>query len=271
MTLEPGPRAGAGDRPHNPQESKPIMSPLKTWAAAALALTLAGTAHAALVNRGGGMIYDTTLNLTWLADMNYAFTSGYAAAHGVPPYPTVDTNAVYTHGGMGWAAAQNWAANLAYGGYEDWRLPSLNPSDTSCSNSRDLGGGLGVQHYGTGCTGGELSHLFVVDLGNKAGQSVENTEGDSAEQIANQALFTNMNRGSYWSSTAFAPNPDLAWYFYSRSGSQLNQDTRAGFFAIAVREGDVAAAPEPQTLGLVVVALGAALGLRARRPTQTAQ
>jgi hypothetical protein len=40
------------------------MSPLKTWATAALALTLTGTAHAALVNRGGGLIYDTTLNLT---------------------------------------------------------------------------------------------------------------------------------------------------------------------------------------------------------------
>jgi hypothetical protein len=91
------------------------MSPLKTWATAALALTLTGTAHAALVNRGGGLIYDTTLNLTWLAYMNYAFTSGYAAAHGVPPYLRVDTNAVYTNGEMGWAAAQNWASNRPTG------------------------------------------------------------------------------------------------------------------------------------------------------------
>lgn len=221
------------------------MSPLKTWAAAALSLTVAATAHAALINRGGGMIYDTTQNLAWLADFKYAFTSGYAAAHGVPIYPTVDPNAVYTHGGMG------WAANLAYGGYEDWRLPGLNPSDTSCSNDRDLGGAFGVQHDGTGCTGGELSHLFVLDLGNQAWQSVLNIDGDSAEQIANQALFTNLNLDSFWSGTAFPPDPTLAWYFYARTGAQLNHDTRTGYFAIAVREGDVAAVAEPQTLGLV--------------------
>jgi hypothetical protein len=37
-----------------------------------------------LINRGGGMIYDTTANITWLADMNYAYTSGYVAS-GVAP------------------------------------------------------------------------------------------------------------------------------------------------------------------------------------------
>jgi len=256
---------GIGDGPHNPQECKPIMSPLKTWAAAALTLTLtlAGTAHAALINRGGGMIYDTTQNLTWLADMNYALTSGYAAAHGVPPYPTVDTNAVYTTGGMGWSAAQRWAAGLVYGGYDDWRLPTLNPSDTSCQNSRDLGDGSGLQHYGTGCTGGELSHLFVVDLGNQE-QSVLYTFGDSAEQIANQALFKNLHAFSYWSGTAFAPDPGLAWYFHANSGSQLNHAVSAGFLAIALREGDVATVAEPHSLVLVLLASCAALGVRVR-------
>ena len=50
----------------------------KSWAAAAAAavLALSGAALAALVARGGGMIYDTTRNITWLADMNHARTSG---------------------------------------------------------------------------------------------------------------------------------------------------------------------------------------------------
>ena len=34
-------------------------------------------AQAALVDRGGGMLYDTVLNITWLQDANYAKTSNY--------------------------------------------------------------------------------------------------------------------------------------------------------------------------------------------------
>ena len=48
----------------------------KSWAAAAAVLALSGAAQAALVACGGGMIYDTTRNITWLVDMNYARTSG---------------------------------------------------------------------------------------------------------------------------------------------------------------------------------------------------
>ena len=42
--------------------------------AAALGTTLAlpGLANAALIDRGGGLIYDTDLDITWLADANYA-------------------------------------------------------------------------------------------------------------------------------------------------------------------------------------------------------
>ena len=33
--------------------------------------------HAALFDRGGGLIYDSDLDITWLKDGNYAQTSGY--------------------------------------------------------------------------------------------------------------------------------------------------------------------------------------------------
>ena len=46
------------------------MKSLITLAAAAALVALSGAAQADLVNRGGGMIYDTTRNITWLADMN---------------------------------------------------------------------------------------------------------------------------------------------------------------------------------------------------------
>ena len=129
----------------NSIERKQLVKTLKTLAAAAALVALSGAAQAAFVNRGGGMIYDTTRNITWLANMN-------------------------VNGLMTWNAATAWANNLVYGGFDDWRLPTLNPADTSCSSNFNPGGGLPKQYFGTGCTGGELSELFVTDLGNKANE-----------------------------------------------------------------------------------------------------
>jgi len=42
-------------------------------------LAVSGAVGTALVDRGGGMIHDTVLNITWLQDANYAQTSGYDA------------------------------------------------------------------------------------------------------------------------------------------------------------------------------------------------
>ena len=211
-------------------------------------VALTGAAQAALVNRGVGMIYDTTRNITWLADMNFASTSGHTGT------------GVNANGRMTWAAANNWANNLVSGGFSDWRLPTLNPSDTSCT------GGFGVG-IGYNCTGGELNGLFVTDLGNKANESVLNQVGDTAEQIANLALFSNVRSHYYWSGTEYAPNPLSAWLFSTFFGSQYNDAKSYALFAVAVRPGDVAASvPEPQTLALALLALGATLVVRRRRP-----
>lgn len=242
------------------------MKTMKNWVAAAALVAMAGAAQAALVNRGGGMIYDTTRNITWLADMNYALTSGYAAS-GVAPGTAFGTNTIWTDGSMGWGAATAWADNLVYGGFDDWRLPTLNPADTSCSNNFNPGGGFPIQYVGAGCTGGELSGLFVTDLGNKANESVLNQAGDTAEQIANLALFSNVGSDVRWSGTGYAPEPTFAWYFSSNVGRQGNADNGNAYLAVAVRPGDVAASvPEPQTLALALLALGATgVASRARR------
>ena len=50
--------------------------------------------------------YDTTLDITWLVDANYAMTSGYDS-----------------DGLMNRVAATTWANNLTLGGYDDRRLP----------------------------------------------------------------------------------------------------------------------------------------------------
>src|ERR1051325_136730 len=63
--------------------------------------------YGSLIDRGGGMIYDDVFNITWLADGNYAKTSGF------------DDDGLMT-----WYQARDWASQLVYGGYDDWRLPS---------------------------------------------------------------------------------------------------------------------------------------------------
>lgn len=242
------------------------MKKIKTWAAVAAMLALSGTAQSALIDRGGGMIYDTTANITWLADMNYAFTSGYAA-NGVEPRFAVGENVIAKDGRMGWTAARDWADSLVYGGYGDWRLPALNPLDTTCSYSYDPGDHFRLQFYGYNCTRGELSHLFALDLGTKANESVLNQGGDTAEQIANLALFTNVQADFYWSGTEYGPDPYEAWRFDAYSGFQRSITKDVALYAVAVRSGDVAATvPEPRTLALALMALGAAMVGRRKRP-----
>lgn len=229
------------------------MKTLKTWAAAAAMVALSGAAQAALIDRGGGLIYDTTRNITWLADMNYAHTSGHTGA------------GVEATGAMTWDAATAWADNLVYGGYSDWRLPTVNTADTTCSDSMIISG-FPTQYWGYHCTGSELSGLFVSDFGNKPRESVLNQVGDTEVQIANLALFRNVQSYFYWASTVFVANPEGAWFFGSREGFQLNTFKTTPFFAVAVRPGDVATSvPEPQTLALALLALGATVVVHRRR------
>ena len=224
------------------------MQSLSRLALAAALSVATLSAQAALVNRGGGMICDTVQNITWLADMNYAQTSGHTGT------------GVNVNGTMTWDPATAWASNLVYGGFSDWRSPTLNPLAASCT------GGFGVG-FGYNCTGGELSRLFVADLGYNNDGSGLITSDNTALQIANLALFGNVQSDFYWSGTEDAPVPDDAWFFRTDLGSQTIRDKRNAFYAVAVRPGDVAASvPEPQTLALVLLALGATMVVRRRRP-----
>ncbi len=238
------------------------MKTLKSCMAAAAMVAMTGATQAALIDRGGGMIYDTTRNITWLADMNYASTSGYASANA----GGANANQILANGQMGWIAAVAWANQLVHGGFDDWRLPTLNPADTSCSNSTV---DFPIQYYGRNCTGGELSGLFVTDLGyNNDGDGLIASD-DTPEQIANLSLFTNVQSPFYWSGTNYAPSlfPNK-WHFGTTFGITVWAPQEFAFFAVAVRPGDVTAAvPEPQTLALALLALGATVVARRRRPS----
>lgn len=229
---------------------------MKTLALRTLAaglLVAHGAAQAALIDRGNGLIYDTTRNVTWLADMNHALTSGYAPAN----QGGVGSNQVLANGRMGWDAAVLWADQLVYAGYNDWRLPTVDPTDTQCSTSLDPGNNLPVQRYGNNCTAGELSGLFITDLGNQADEPVTNQAGDTAEQISNLALFANVQTEFYWSGTSYAPDTQRAWLFDAGDSYMGTGFKENAFLALAVRDGDVARVPAPHTLALVLLALAA--------------
>ena len=82
---------------------------------------------------------------------------------------------------------------------------------------------------------------------------------------SNTLPFVDVQPG-YWSGTEFAPGSD-AWFFLPAVGVQSIIGERLRFFAVAVRPGDVAApVPEPQTLALALLALGATVVARRRRP-----
>ncbi len=119
-------------------------------------LFLLDNSYAELIDRGGGLIYDSGLNITWLQDANYAKTSGY--------HPT---------GEMTWFEAMTWSENLVYGGYDDWRLPTLTPVNGVAFNfSEDFFGGstdIGYNISAPGSTypnstASELAYMYHIIL-----------------------------------------------------------------------------------------------------------
>jgi len=176
------------------------------------------------------MVYDDVLDITWLADANYAQTSGYDS-----------------DGKMNFDEANTWAAGLSYGGYDDWRLPTALNQDGSgpC--------------FGYDCTSSEMGHMFYNNLGATARSSI--LAGTNTDNLA---LFTNLQSYEYWSGTVYAPSlVSIAWYFYTGKGDQVFSTQGNEFYAWAVRPGDVAAIPEPETYAMLLAGLGL-LGVAAK-------
>lgn len=238
-------------------------------AACLVALGASGAAHAALQGRDlNGSVgsfeayYDTDLNVTWLADANYAKTSGYDA-----------------DGKMTWAAANAWAAQLSFFNpltnetIDDWRLPTT--TDTGTAGCDWAFGGTDCG-YNVNPASSEMAHLYFVELGNLSRYTTTGTNSGAYEGGANPTStldnvgpFTDFQPLGYWSGTEYAgtefgPFPSVAWGFGTYDGSQGYDDGAESFYALAVRPGDVAAVPEAQTYALMMAGLGL-IGWRARR------
>ena len=186
--------------------------------------------NAALFSRlGGKLIYDSDLNITWLADGNLAESNTFGVA------------GVNSNGGMSWDAGvpQAWIAAMNSVNYlgeylgvylndHDWRLPKAAQPDGSCSQQTNNGS------YGENCTGSEMGHLYYIDLGLAAGEGIGDVLGGT-----NIGPFKNVENNVYWSETiVINPNRDYPYTFQFQSGYQAVL-VAADPFAWPVLDGDV--------------------------------
>lgn len=184
-----------------------------------LVILLSGISHAILIDRGGGLVYDTDLDATWLQDPNYAKTTNYASAD--------------VYGRMTWADANTWAEDLTYYDsesgltYDDWRLPT---TINSLSSVNDFVG------YSS-----EMAYMYYINLGYPV-QPWYGT-GPRAPNPPVNDFFPDLVFKSFWSGTQY--NEENAWQFHFHFGMQDRDSIAQYHYAWAVRDGDVVAVPEP--------------------------
>jgi hypothetical protein len=208
----------------------------------AVVLGFSTLAHAALVDRGGGLIYDTDLNITWLQSPNNTF--------------------------MNLAQAEAWATTLSY--YDSvrdqtltgWRLPTAVYGAYVYGTDGTTTGGYNI-------TTSEMGHLYYTELGNKGYYDVSgNVQSDYG--LSTNSPFSNLQPYYYWTDTAVQNSAGHYWVFNFTDGNQLAAVANGtdfggnGYYALAVRSGDVVAStvPIPGAVWLLGSGLIGLIGIR---------
>jgi hypothetical protein len=177
--------------------------------------------------------YDTVLNITWLADAHYRFTSGS------------------TLNGQDWVNSLNSSNHL---GANNWRLPQLVTEEIGCdydyTGGRDCG-----QNVDTSTA--EFASLYYDTLGNLAYYDTSGSAPQPGGGLTNTGPFANIQDWYTYGTPFYYSSPSHQegwWDFHFSVGGQ---DWAIGHqSAWTVVDGDVAAVPEPATVWLFGLALG---------------
>ena len=202
------------------------MKPKQTfWGGLALLLlALPLAARADLLSRANGQAYyDTVLDITWLADANYARTTGYAS-----------------YGLLNWVDANTFARNATLSSITGGASFSLGFSN---NGSTDAGYAITGQAWASasGAVTSELGYLFYVDL-LRTGRCLpssadpQSCAGNPAWPQNNKGPFAAVPGFSFW--TDVEAGASSAWSVNLASGQQAPTAKSATGMAWLVHPGD---------------------------------
>ena len=215
-------------------------------------------ASAALIDRGGGLLYDDVLDITWLQDANYAKTSGYDS-----------------DGSLSRTGSVTWIEQLSYGGYNDWRLPTKLEDELPFHFGWWVSGG-NIDPSPTSGPHTELSYMYYVNLGLNGYLDTGGVwatsfgiHGDSTFGGQNNiGLIQNLQGGEYWMGFSMA---DVSNH-YDTQPFTLNTNTGNHYvrshdshFVWAVHDGDIGAVPIPAAVWLFGSGLIGLVGVARRK------
>ncbi|MET0027702.1 MAG: hypothetical protein ABW101_08700 [Candidatus Thiodiazotropha sp.] len=219
---------------------------------------LVTNSQAALTDLGGGLVYDSSLDVTWLQDGRYIQNTYFA--DGIQA--------------VSWAEANATVAGMTYAGVSGWRLPHMGTSYDHPDN---------LDAYDSSLTN-ELGNLFYSSLGlsgyvdpNNVGQlpwDPDTVPTPTSDLV--QEFFPSLNYLGIWTDTPVildGQETNSAWYFHFHFG-QTHYDGQGGPQTVwAVHDGLVSPVPVPPALLLMgsgILLMGFASKKRSAKNTLSA-